>query len=198
MKKDKGVLKLSQEIEIEFKNLLTKEEFNQIRTYLSFPDKGVAQTNFYFETKDFTLKNNHAALRIREKNGEYTLTLKQPGGQGLLETHDFLTKEEANEWFNGNPVSKTHTAKQLADLDICPSDLIYYGSLTTIRLEYKHKGFIYVLDDSHYNNHSDYELEIEAPSYDAGLTTFNQLLTTLSIPRRKTPNKIERFFSSLS
>src|SRR5699024_11479055 len=93
MKKDKGVLKLSQEIEIEFKNLLTKEEFNQIRTYLSFPDKGVAQTNFYFETKDFTLKNNHAALRIREKNGEYTLTLKQPGGQGLLERSEEHTSE---------------------------------------------------------------------------------------------------------
>src|SRR5699024_1606496 len=78
-------------------------------------------------------------------------------------------------------------------MDIDPSNLIYYGSLTTTRLEYNHKGFIYVLDDSHYNNHSDYELEIEAPSYDVGLTTFNQLLTTLSITRRKTPNKIERF-----
>ncbi|MBU5468512.1 CYTH domain-containing protein [Virgibacillus sp. MSJ-26] len=189
---------MSQEIEIEFKNLLTKEEFNQIRTYLSFPDKGIVQTNYYFETKDFSLKNNHAALRIREKSGEYTLTLKQPEGQGLLETHDCLTRVETDEWLSGHPVSKPHTAKQLADMDIDPSNLIYYGSLTTTRLEYNHKGFIYVLDDSHYNNHSDYELEIEAPSYDVGLTTFNQLLTTLSIPRRKTPNKIERFFSSLS
>lgn len=188
---------MNQEIEIEFKNLLTKEEFNRIRTYLSFPDKGVTQTNYYFETKEFSLKNNHAAIRIREKNGEYTLTLKQPQGQGLLETHDPLTKIETNEWMNGNPVSKPYVAKQLGKMHIDPSDLIYYGSLTTTRLEYNHEGFIYVLDDSHYNHHSDYELEIEAPSYDAGLTTFNQLLNTLSIPRRKTPSKIERFFSSL-
>lgn len=188
---------LNQEIEIEFKNLITKEEFNRIRTYLPFPSNGELQTNYYFETNQFTLKKNHSALRIREKNGMYTLTLKQPHKQGLLETHDPLSSEEAKKWMNNHQVSTCNVTKQLDEMNIDVNDLIYYGSLTTVRLECKDGDFIYVLDDSHYNNHSDYELEIEAPSYEAGLEVFNRLLKTLSIPKRETPNKIKRFFDTM-
>lgn len=188
---------MTQEIEIEFKNILTKEEYERIRTHLSFPSRGEKQTNYYFETQDLLLKQHRAALRIREKNKNYKLTLKEPANQGLLETHDILTKKEANQWLKGYPVSKPHIAKQLGHMNIPINDLVYYGSLTTIRLEYTDGNLTYVLDDSHYNNHKDYELEIEAPSYDVGLEAFNLLLETLSIPTRKTPNKIERFFSTL-
>ncbi|MFD2045359.1 CYTH domain-containing protein [Ornithinibacillus salinisoli] len=186
-----------QEIEIEFKNLLTKAEFDRLLYRLPFPEKVDKQTNFYFETKDFALKQQHAALRIREKNGEYRLTLKEPHPNGLLETHDVLTKSEASEWLNGNCVAKEYTANQLSKLNISHNGLKYYGSLTTERREYKKDQLLYVLDYSTYNNQEDYELEIEATDEKNGLQAFHTLLQELDIPKRKTPNKIRRFFATL-
>jgi len=189
---------LTQEIEIEFKNLLTNDEYKKIITCFPFPTEGIIQTNYYFETPNFLLKQHQSALRIREKNGQYQLTLKEPLEEGLLETHDKLAKEEAEKWIHGAPVPQLNTSKQLKKMDISPEDLQYYGKLITTRLEYKEGKLTYVLDESHYNNHSDFELEIEAPTYEKGLSAFESLLETLNIPKRDTPNKIERFFSTLN
>lgn len=189
--------KLSQEIEIEFKNLITKEEFNKILSMYSFHEPPVVQTNFYFDTPNFSLRNNHSALRIREKKGIYYLTLKETIQEGILETHDSLTLDEVIYWKNNEPVVKSNVAKQLNKLNIRISELIYYGSLTTKRTEYHHDQLIYVLDESNYNGQSDYELEIEAPTFQKGQVVFNNLLKTSGIPKRETPNKIMRFFSTL-
>ena len=59
---------MSQSIEIEFKNLLSIEEFNRMITYFQLSDDDFfRQINHYFDTKDFALKNLGCALRIREK-----------------------------------------------------------------------------------------------------------------------------------
>ncbi|WP_343042451.1 CYTH domain-containing protein [Ornithinibacillus caprae] len=186
-----------QEIEIEFKNLLTKPEFDRILNRLPFPEKADKQTNFYFETMDFSLRKNKSALRIRQKNGNYRLTLKEPHPDGLLETHDHLTVEEANEWLNGNCIPKENILKQLNQINVSLQDLKYFGSLTTERREYKDNGIIYVLDYSTYNNQEDYELEIEAIHKKEGIQAFHSLLEELHIPQRETANKIQRFFSTL-
>lgn len=187
---------MTQEIEIEYKNLLTKEEFNHILKGLPFPENGITQTNHYFETEDFFLKQNGCALRIREKQGKYQLTLKEPHPQGLLETHDALTKQEALDWIAGNINEKENTAKQLANKGISTADLIYYGSLTTERRELHHDDVLVVLDYSTYNGKSDYELEVEAPSEAIGIRAFHSLLETYQVEKKHTPNKIKRFFSS--
>lgn len=189
---------MTQEIEIEYKNLLTKEEFDRLLTGLPFPKGAITQTNHYFETKDFSLKQHGAALRIREKQGKYQLTLKEPHPQGLLETHDTLTKQEALDWMEGRRKGKDHTTKQLTNMGISLAELIYYGSLTTERRELHHAGVLLVLDYSTYNGKSDYELEIEAPSKTAGVNAFNTLLETYQIKKKHTPNKIKRFFRSKS
>src|SRR5690625_3099304 len=94
---------MAQEIEIEYKVLLTKKEFEKIASSLPFSANSVTQVNHYFETNQFNFKKQQSALRIREKNNKYTLTLKQPHEEGILETHDQLTEEEYNHWINGNP-----------------------------------------------------------------------------------------------
>ncbi len=58
---------MSQEIEIEYKNLLTKDEFNSLLSNLSFPRKGQVQINYYFETADLALRNKLSALKIKKK-----------------------------------------------------------------------------------------------------------------------------------
>jgi len=189
---------MPQEIEIEFKNLLTKAEFNKL--YIAFNMESVPeiqQVNHYFETKDFQLKQHGAALRIREKNGQYQSTLKQPQGEGLLETHDYLTEQEANSWLQGYITLGPEISKQLQDLGISATDLTYGGALETIRREQSYNDTIIVLDKSKYSDVIDYELELEAQSYAHGERVFSTILTENDIAKRKTPNKIQRFYDSL-
>lgn len=185
-----------QEVEIEFKNLLTADEFNRLASYLAFPDEAVKQTNYYFETADYLLKTYGSALRIREKNGTYTLTLKEPHPDGLLETHDPLTKQEKERWLSGQHSKAPNVTRQLQKKGIALSDLYYIGQLVTKRRQQTYKQTIVVLDESMYNGRKDYELEVEATDYKTGLTVFRNLLDTLAIPQRETPNKIKRFFTS--
>lgn len=189
---------MAQEIEIEFKNLLTKAEFNHLLDAYAFPKDAHTQTNFYFETEDFRLKDKHSALRIREKNDNYTLTLKEPYEDGLLESHDALTKQEATAWIEGNPVAKEFTSKQLAKLNIPEEDFKYYGSLQTERREINFDNVLLVLDYSKYNQQEDFELELEADNFKTGKQIFEEILNKHQIPTRKTPSKIERFFHSLT
>ncbi|MFA1818932.1 CYTH domain-containing protein [Virgibacillus oceani] len=187
---------MTQEVEIEFKNLLTKNEFNRLLNELPFPSSSETQTNYYFETKDLALKAHKSALRIREKNDTYTLTLKEPREVGLLETHEALTRQEAKEMIENQPVFKKEIDQQLLRKNISFEDLIYYGSLKTERREIRYQGVLLVLDYSIYNGKTDYELELEATSEEAGRKVFEDLLEKHNIPRRRTPNKIKRLFST--
>lgn len=189
---------MAQEIEIEYKNLLSCDEFDRILTCIPFPTDGEKQINYYFETKDFLLKKQSCALRIREKNKKYALTLKEPHTDGLLETHDTLTKMEADALLKGNPVCEGHIWKRLQEMCIPPDKLEYFGSLTTIRREVEYRGVLLVLDYSTYNGTSDFELELEAPDAVTGRSIFALVLDEYQIPKRKTPAKIARFFSTLS
>lgn len=189
---------MSQEIEIEFNNLLTKQEFEHLLTAFPFPTEGTEQVNHYFETTHLDLSKKLSALRIREKNNSYTLTLKEPHVEGLLETHVTLNEVEASDSINKTLVEKDLIVNQLTNLGINLKDLKYFGALTTIRREIKYGDVLLVLDYSTYNRKHDYEFELEAPDYNTGLAQFNSILTQHNITKKETPNKIERFFSSLN
>ncbi|MBC3697800.1 CYTH domain-containing protein, partial [Bacillus pumilus] len=82
---------MAQEIEIELKQLLMKEEFEQLKQHFQLKDSDFhTQTNYYFDTPQFDIKSQFAALRMREKNGQWVLTLKEPHEIGLLETHQTI------------------------------------------------------------------------------------------------------------
>lgn len=188
---------MTQEIEIEYKNLLTKNEFNHILYSLPFQGGVQTQTNHYFETTNFSLKEKGCALRIREKNSTYTLTLKEPHSTGLLETHDVMTVNEASEWMSGAFHTNGQVKKQLADKNISLEDLLYCGSLTTRRRELEYEDVLLVLDYSTYGNSADYELEIEAKSEESGRKKIAEVLERFDIQKRDTPNKIQRFFAAM-
>jgi uncharacterized protein YjbK len=189
---------MPQEIEIEFKNLLTEAEFEKLYTIFEMEkETEILQVNHYFETKDFQLKQHGAALRIREKKGEYQSTLKQPYEDGLLETHDYLTAEQANAWINGEITLGPEIRKQLQELGISTEELAYGGRLKTNRRETAYHETTIVLDRSEYGDTIDYELELEAKSFAHGQSVFQTILTDNDITKRKTPNKIQRFYDSL-
>ena len=187
---------MSQEIEIEFKNLVTKTDFERLSQMFSIqPDQFAIQINHYFDTKDFKLKEFKSALRIREKNNTHTLTLKQPNEIGILETHQILSIEEATAAFKNNLLPQGAVSDQLkktVKLDIKACN--YLGSLTTHRAEIDYLGGTLVFDHSFYFNENDYEIEYEVKDEQAGKKIFENLFLTLNIPLKKTDNKIRRFF----
>ena len=186
---------MSQNIEIEMKNLLHKEEFKKIMKDYPFPKQGDMQINYYFDTAQMTLINQSSALRIREKNDRFRLTLKEPVEEGILETHDPLLKKEALMWIDNHMIEKSHVGNRLKALGVNTKDLQYQGSLKTVRYEYQlTKDVTIVLDHSFYNDREDYELEVEATSLDRCREVFQTILFNHRIPKRKTPNKIERFY----
>ncbi|GGP14449.1 CYTH domain-containing protein [Oceanobacillus neutriphilus] len=185
---------MSQEVEIEFKNLLTIQEYNLLAEDLFSQTEMIEQINYYFETDSFDLKVNHSALRIRKKNETYTLTLKEPHPDGLLETHDTLTEKEFISWTSGKPTEAPNVMKQLKQLSVDLSSLNYVGSMTTFRKEMPYQDTLIVLDKSIYLDTEDAELELEAASKHHGEKIFNSLLANYHIPVRQTPAKIARFF----
>ena len=94
---------MAQEIEIEFKNLVTQDEFSHLISHFHINDEDfTSQDNHYFDTPDYQLKDNQSALRIRHKSGTYTLTLKTPLKEDLLETNQQLSKQEADSLLSGD------------------------------------------------------------------------------------------------
>src|SRR5690625_3217904 len=109
---------MAQQIEIELKNILTKAEYNNLLNALPFPKQPIWQTNHYFDTKGMALKEKHCSLRIRHKQGQYTLTLKEPLPVGLLETNDQLTKLQYTQWIEQHPTETIHVSNRLKKLNI--------------------------------------------------------------------------------
>lgn len=191
----KGINYMSQEIEIEFKNLLTKEEFLTLLHFFQLTKSDfIEQENHYFDTKQFALKEHHFNLRIRYKNGKYTLTLKEPAPIGILETHEELTEIEAKSLIEKGKLPNGQIIERLKHIDINIDDIVYFGSLSTKRAEKKLEDGLIVLDHSRYLNKEDYEIEFEVKDEVIGKEKFSQLLTHLNIPTRETKNKVRRFY----
>ncbi|WP_078430358.1 CYTH domain-containing protein [Alkalihalobacterium alkalinitrilicum] len=186
---------MGREIEIEAKNLLTKEELERLQHYFSLSDSEfISQTNHYFDTTDFALKEKKAALRIREKNNKYIMTLKQPNEVGLLETNQLVSTEEANLMLETGTIPNGDVKSDIEALKVPPAKFTYLGSLKTSRAEVQYNQQLIVLDISHYLNIVDYELEVEGTNVDTVQEEFNRILKQHNIPKRPTKNKILRFF----
>jgi uncharacterized protein YjbK len=186
---------MRQELEIEFKNILTKTEFHRLIKHFNITkEQFVTQENHYFDTPDFALKEKGSALRIREKNGNFTLTLKQPSEKGLLESHQPLSKDEVDALINGNGRISGEIAKIIEELGVPVQDIQYFGTLRTERAEMSYRDGILVFDHSFYLNTEDFEVEYEVKDERTGWKNFLELLQTFHIPKRMTENKIKRFF----
>lgn len=194
----KDVAPLSQQIEKEFKNLLTKDEYEQLLSTLQLNEnESIQQTNIYFDTVDTQLKNRNMGLRIRlfEECGE--LTLKSPiSKHEKLETTDELDLETATYMAeNGTITVRGHVATKLAEFGININDLKPIGQLSTLRYTFSGEGGMYFLDESYYQDQKDYEVEFETEDVEKGKVQFEQFLTKHNIKKRKTTQKIERMLS---
>lgn len=176
--------------------MLTKSDFHKLIKEFNLGNENFnKQVNFYFDTYNFVLKQHNAALRIREKNGQYELTLKEPLGQGLLETTDVLEPCIAEDLINGrNIIPDGDVCIQLQKYPLQPEKIRLFGSLETERAEINYESGLLVFDKSSYFGKEDYEIEYEVTDIDAGKASFLSLLNRYDIPIIPAENKIIRFY----
>jgi uncharacterized protein YjbK len=184
---------MSQELEIEFKQLLDETTYKNMMDYYQ-TELTFTQVNHYFETKDLSLREKGAALRVREKEGAFILTLKQPHNEGLLETHQPIGAASFTALQQKGLLPQGETTDQLISLLGDMPELQYLGMLQTERLEVELEEGLLVLDRSDYVNVTDYELEFECKDSETGRVFFENLLKEWKLSWNEPDNKIARFY----
>lgn len=187
---------MTRHIEIEFKNMVTETEFLALIEHFSIEKEAfILQKNYYFETPAFALRTLRAALRIREKQDQFELTLKEEKSFGQLETTQPLLEQDAYHIIRTEKLPAGPVLSRLHELRVDAGEIQYAGILETLRAEIPYKGGLLVLDRSSYFQKVDFEVEYEVEDPIEGKNVFYTLLHNLQIPVRKSKNKIARFFA---
>lgn len=187
---------MTKELEIEFKNMLTKEEYSKLLAEQKTAP--ISQTNHYFDTADFQLRDQKAALRLRSIGSRFECTLKTPAASGNYETTDSLDEQQASAILDSERFDAPEVSAELERLGVSPSELVLIGSLTTHRVEAAYEDGLLMLDHSEYLGVEDYELEYEVTDEAAGKRSFLSLLEEKRIPLRPADKKIARFMKAAS
>ncbi|RYL89760.1 CYTH domain-containing protein [Sporolactobacillus sp. THM7-4] len=189
---------MNQELEIEFKNMLSEDEFYQLCRKFGLKDSSFfKQINDYFDTPSFGLRHKKSALRIRHLNERHDLTLKQPYKDAILEIHQWLSDQESDDMIHSGLIPDGEVKRAIVNLGVSAGSVLHIGELTTCRTQFSFKNGELFLDHSYYSGRNDYELEFEAPNRYTGESIFIQLLSECSIPRRPSKNKILRLYDAL-
>ena len=186
---------MTQELEIEFKTLLSASDYQKIYQHYQFDKQSFTdQTNIYFDTADQQLRQKRFGLRIRqfEKDGE--LTLKCPTeGLSLLEITDYLSLEQLTTLLERKSILKNGAvATALESHGISIESLQPIARLRTKRYEIQLPIGLLALDESWYGQAHDYELELEVTDETQGKHDFEQLLAKFNIIQTPSENKIIR------
>lgn len=185
---------MEENLEIEFKILIDKKIYQQIiNDYII--DKSYQQTNYYLMHP--VLSKLKFSLRIREKNNQYELTLKQPQTTGVLETNLTIDKTTKNQILNNQLVNnEVFDLLKKYNLDTTMFETRY--SLTTLRKEIITTYGLICLDYNNYNGIEDYELEYEVTDYSKGKQAFLNLINKYNLTYTKNcTSKINRLINSL-
>ena len=177
------------EIEIEFKNLLTEDEYNNLYTSLKLEDKPqIINKNFYYDDANESLKKANSALRIRYTNNKDEMTLKIKGSKQNIPLDESFPKEPTV-----LPIVPNEIIAELENINIQIKTPILTQKIETIRYELPYKSGLLVVDKTTFlNDIVDYELEFEAKDYNIGLEDFKTLLSEFNIEERKAKPKIAR------
>ena len=190
---------MTHEIEIEFKNMLTKEQYDLLLQHFHIqPEQIKYQVNHYFDTESWHLKQLMSGLRIRQIGDRFECTLKEKTTDNAhLETTDPLTQDQAEQLLNGAPFHTPSVRERLEALQIPIDQLKLFGSLATNRVELNYKGGNLVFDHSIYMHQDDYEVEYEAVDETTGQLIFDEFLAAHDIQKNIAPKKIARFMNAL-
>lgn len=151
-------------IEIEAKVLIKEEEYhNFLKLFNDKITKQYEQTNYYIDTEDFKLKQLGIGLRIRCVESTYTLTLKAPMAEGLLEKDQLINKETFEKAIKSNAFPEGNIKEFVTMLGINTKELKILATLKTFRTEIDdgNEATTFSADKNEYSEIVDYELELE-------------------------------------
>lgn len=182
-------------LEIEFKTLLTKEEYDSLKDFFK-EQPPVRQTNHYIDTPDQAIRNHRMALRIRTLDDRAELTLKVPQEAGHFEYNQALTFDQVEDFLSKKKLPQGEIASFLTDLGIPLAALDVWGSLETERREKRIPKGLLAFDRSRYNSIEDYELEMEVDAA-SDETYFHEFLKEKQIEYKPAKSKVARLAQSL-
>lgn len=188
---------MEENLEIEYKILLSREQFDNLAHYYDHLAHVYTQTNTYF-TSD-ALQAKRIALRIREKESSYEMTVKTKAeGTGRKEYNLALTKDDARFFLEGG-MKDNEITKMLKDMDINLSEITILCRLKTVRHDISLEGGMLSLDANYYNDQEDYEMEFELSDLEEGKKTFASLLEKHKLQyTQNCQSKLTRAISSLN
>lgn len=169
--------------EVEYKVLLTKEEFYKLANHFT-PLEFNLQINHYYKSTN----SKSYAFRIREKNGERLFTLKENDNGKVFEYEKILTTDINQD---------DQIIQLLASKGIFPP---YHelGCLKTYRaIHYNGLGEL-CFDINIYNGIIDYEIEYEVKKPHDYIETFNKILSKIEKEYvENSKSKYKRFLESM-
>lgn len=182
-------------LEIEFKTLLIKEEYDSLKDFFK-EQPPIRQTNHYIDTPDQAIRNHQMALRIRTLADRAELTLKVPQEAGHFEYNQALTFDQVEDFLSKKKLPQGEIASFLTDLGIPLAALDVWGSLETERREKRIPKGLLAFDRSRYNSIEDYELEMEVDAA-SDETYFHEFLKEKQIEYKPAKSKVARLAQSL-
>lgn len=189
---------MSNAIEIEAKALVNKGDYQRLmNAFRGLPI--ITQTNYYVDDKEGSLRKEGISLRIREKNGDYEMTLKTPLAHGLLEKNCAWSKGTFIDFQEHHRFPDGDIKRFLTMLSFDINELDIKTSLTTKRLDVPYKGGKLSIDENHYSGVIDYEVELEYNNLKDAEDYLKELLESYNIPfvlNKKT--KVSRAFEALN
>ncbi len=171
--------------EIEFKTLITKEQYDNLLLEFGLDNNVFAQTNHYFDTEDTKLISEQTVLRIRQKGNNFKITKKTRADVGADETHILISKEKAldilENGFDASIIGIPYFVHKVAEL-------------TTYRVSTPYKNGTLFFDKSEYYGNVDYEIEYEVDDVKEGTIDFQKFLNDHEIVYKESIRKSKRAY----
>ncbi len=185
---------MAKDVRIEFKTLLTKSEYD--RLYEQFKDyPGNLQTNYYFDTKRFTLKASDAVLRIKRRDG-LVLTFERKKGYNFQRIDEDITEEQFKALIEEGIIPSEKIALEVNEI-IKGQNIVNFMNLATYRISIPYNKGRLSLDRCEYVDTVDYELEYEVTNREKGKLEFIEIIKEFNIAYKKSQLKLKRAYDAL-
>ncbi len=162
-----------------------------------YQEKRYVQINFYIDNQ-LRKFDDKLGLRIRYKDSQYELTLKEDYQDGKLEINQLISLDDFTSFSKENIFPEGEVKERLIQLNIDVSNLKIVGQLKTTRMDIRYKSSLISVDKSEYNGIIDYEVECEDSSKKAANKNIAQFLLLNDIKFKENKvSKLERFKASL-
>lgn len=186
---------MSTNVEIETKAIIAEKDY--LFLINKYKRKSYVQLNYYIDSSDKPINSNYG-IRIRYKDKQYELTLKENFKVGKLETNQIINRDVFDAFVKKNSFPLGEVKNRLTKLNVEVDKLRIIGQLKTTRTDIKYKASLISIDKNEYNLQTDYEVEAESVTLieaNKNIVEFLSINNIKFIENKK--SKLERFKNSL-